>query len=195
MDEDNDDDTTSLSSFISIGTAEMKPMTPMNPTPLPPENENEGRIYPFPATTETATGIATTATMKQDPTLAELIDMHRHRLPPISVVSSRSPSPEVERRVQREQSEQSLDTMGHLKEKRRESEIEIEHENDTTKETIIENQNEHAHETDTEAQNNRRSIIAPSTVKVSLLGTMSEPGVAALPLEEGLQKLYRLYQE
>lgn len=224
-DNDNDDETTSLSSFISIGTAEMKPMTPVNP-PLP-THENEGNTFPFSTTatataTETAptttaisateaTGPTTTTTItrSQDPTLAELIDMHRRRhiLPQISIPSSPAavqasePGPTLLSQLQG--SERSLDTMCHLKEKRRDSdevevEVGIEANEVQIEDESVNQKREYENETQNQNQThnqNRRSIIDPSTVKVSFLGTMSEPGVAALPLEQGLQKLYKLYQE
>lgn len=43
-------------------------------------------------------------------------------------------------------------------------------------------------------QPKRRSIIDPATVRLSFAGSVSEIG-SALPLEEGLQKLYNLYNE
>lgn len=45
-------------------------------------------------------------------------------------------------------------------------------------------------------QPKRRSIIDPATVRLSFTGSISEvSSPLALPLEEGLQKLYRLYNE
>lgn len=42
----------------------------------------------------------------------------------------------------------------------------------------------------------RRSIIDPATVRLSFTGSISDLGSPlALPLEEGLQKLYKLYNE
>lgn len=127
---EEDDDTTSLSSFISVGTAEVRPMSSMR------LRDNDVNPLPTPVATTTAT----------NPTLAELIDMHRPPAPP-SPVSSHC----------------SLDTMHHLNEKR-------------------------------ESTQNRDSIIAPSTVKISFVGSMSDVPLV-LPLEEGLQRLYKLYQE
>lgn len=45
-------------------------------------------------------------------------------------------------------------------------------------------------------QTNRRSIIDPATVRLSFTGSISDmSSPLALPLEEGLQKLYQLYNE
>lgn len=131
---EDDDDSSSLSSFISIGTAELRPISRLN------SSDNDIVALPIP--------IAAATTTRPNQTLPELIDLHTLHPAPALVYRSSCPS---------------LDTMQHLKENRGKNE-------------------------------NRNSIIAPSSVKISFAGNLTDMPVV-LPLEEGLQKLYKLYQE